>query len=499
MKHGLHRALLVVGIVCLLTSFAGIVFVGARSDNASTAGPTTDASTRARIAQSFGKLPLSFEINKGQVEQPVKFVSRGPGYILFLTPAEAVLTLHKPRASATESEVREGSVLRLKMIGANAAPRVEGEDELLGKVNYFIGNNPDKWRRDIPTYRKVHYKEIYPGIDMVYYGNQGELEYDFVVAPGANPKVIKFRVEGAARIRVDEKGNLQLALKDGEVSLHKPLIYQLTAEGERRDVKGAYVVNGNEISFKVRGFDAKKPLVIDPVLSYSTFLGSGGGEFALGIAVDSQGNAYVTGVTSTSAFPTTPGAFRTTTFGSAFVSKLDPTGSNLVYSTFLSSGNSGQTTGNAIAVDSSGNAHVTGITTDSSFPTVNALKTTGNFFKTSDAALNWNNNNTGLTSDVSKIAVAPNSPNIIYAGGTAGPHRSTDGGATWTKPANTGLPGFPFSTALAVDPANSLTVYAGFINGGLFKTTDGGSNWSQITAMPQPSVVVFSIAFDPVT
>jgi len=490
-----HRAVLVAGIVCLLTSFAGMVFVGARGDNAKIVGPTTDASTRARIAQSFGKLPLSFEINKGQVEQPVKFVSRGPGYVLFLTPAEAVLTLHKPRK---DSEVREGSVLRLKMIGANTAPSVEGQEELLGKVNYFIGNNADKWRRDIPTYRKVHYKEIYPGIDMVYYGNQGELEYDFVVAPGANPKVIKFRVEGAERIRVDEKGNLQLALNDGEVRLHKPLIYQLTAEGERRDVKGAYVVNGNEISFKVRGFDAKKPLVIDPVLSYSTLLGSGGGEHALGIAVDSQGNAYVTGVTNTGSFPTTPGAFRTTTFNGAFISKLDPTGSNLVYSTFLSSGNSGNTTGNGIAVDSAGNAHVTGVTTDNDFPTVNGLKTTGNFFKTTDAALNWNNINTGLTSDVNKIAVAPTAPNTLYAGGVAGPFRSTDGGATWIKPANTGLPGFPFSTALAVDPTNSLIVYAGFINGGLFKTTDGGSNWSTLT-IPLTGAVVFSIVFDPAT
>ncbi len=138
------------------------------------------------------------------------------------------------------------------------------------------------------------------GIDVVYYGNQRELEYDFVVAPGANPKVIKFRVEGAERIRLDESGSLLLALKEGEVRLNKPFIYQLAGNGSRNEIKGAYAINGKEISFKVRGFDSDKPLVIDPVLSYSTFLGSTGSEVVQGIAVDSQGSAYVTGFTDVS-------------------------------------------------------------------------------------------------------------------------------------------------------------------------------------------------------
>ena len=222
------------------------------------------------------------------------------------------------------------------MIGANSAPRVEGQEELVGKVNYFLGNNPEKWRRNIPTYRKVHYKDVYPGIDMVYYGNQRELEYDFVVAPGSDPKVIRFRVEGADRIRLDETGSLLFSLRHGDVRLHKPVIYQVTSEGNRRDVKGAYVINGNEIRFKVRAFDSSKPLVIDPVLSYSTFLGGRGNDHAFGIAVDAEGNAYVTGTTESLGFPTTPGAFKTNDFGGAFVTKLDPTGSTLIYSTYLS-------------------------------------------------------------------------------------------------------------------------------------------------------------------
>ena len=507
----LNRAVLVVGIVCLLTSFTGMIFVAARNDNTPVAAQIPDTATRARIAERFGKLPLSFEINKGQTDERVKFLSHGRGYDLFLTSTDAVLTLHKPNPDALEKlkksdtstgpEIHEGSVLRLKMIGANTTPIVEGHDELPGKVNYFTGNNPAKWRREIPTYRKVYYKDVYPGIDIVYYGNQGELEYDFVVAPGANPKVIKFKVEGADRIRLDETGNLLFALTHGEVRLNKPLIYQLTAEGERRDVKGTYVINANEISFKVRAFDAKKALIIDPILSYSTFLGAGSNEHALGIAVDSQGNAYVTGVTSSSNFPTTPGAFKTTnTFASsAFVTKLNATGTNLVYSTYLSGTNFGITTGTSIAVDSAGNAHVAGSTSQTDFPIVNGLKTTGNFFKSTNSAANWSNINTGITGDVSRIAVAPNAPNIIYAGGPSGPHRSTDGGATWTKTPTTGLPAFPFPLSLAVDPNNSQVLYAGFINGGLHKTSDGGNTWSTITTIPLNFAGVSAIVFHPVT
>ncbi len=175
----------------------------------------------------------------------MKFLSRGAGYDLFLTATEAVLRVQKPRILKVErsekdptqandgpdANVREGTVLRLKMLGANTAPKVEGNEELPGKVNYFIGNDHAKWRRNIPTYRRVYFKEVYPGIDVVYYGIQRELEYDLVVAPGANPKLIRFSVEGADRIRLDKTGRLLLGLKCGEVSLNKPAIYQLDEKG----------------------------------------------------------------------------------------------------------------------------------------------------------------------------------------------------------------------------------------------------------------------------
>jgi photosystem II stability/assembly factor-like uncharacterized protein len=385
------------------------------------------------------------------------------------------------------------------MIGANATPRVEGRDELPGKVNYFIGNNPDKWLRNVPTYRKAYYTDVYPGIDMVYYGNQTQLEYDFVVGPGANPKLIRFKVEGADRIRLDKTGSLLLTLKHGEVRLNKPVIYQFNQKGDRSEVKGAYVIYGNEVKFKLETFDTSKPLVIDPVISYATFLGGGGDDRALGIAVDSQGSAYVTGQAAVSGFPTTVGAFRTTTnanTGSAFVSKLDPTGSNLVYSTFLSG--IGDSIGTAIAVDSSGNAHITGSTSVIDFPTVNGLKTSSNFLKTTDAAASWNNNNTGLTGSLTSIAVAPNAPNTLYVGSLNGIYRSTDAGLTWTKTLSTGLSS-PNPLSIAVDPTNASVVYTGLPDGGLYKSTDAGNSWSQTGTTPISLASVFSIVFDPVT
>jgi hypothetical protein len=512
----LHRVALVFGIIFLLTAFAGVILVAAhKSDNdLPTIGSphnatAADQSARTRIAETFGKLPLSFEVNKGQIDQSVKFLSHGPGYDLFLTSTEAVLRVQKPRGTQVDKlkqpavgntggdeNVREGTVLRLKMLGANATPEVDGQEELPGKVNYFIGNDPEKWRRNIPTYRKVHLKDVYPGIDVVYYGNQRELEYDLVVAAGANPKLIRFSVEGADQIHLDKTGRLLLSLKHGEVSLNNPVIYQLDENGTRREIKGAYVIKENEVRFKLERFDSSKPLVIDPVLSYSTLLGSGSNDTAFGIAVDSQGSAYVTGTTDGTNFPTTAGAFKSTsTRSGAFVTKLDPTGSSLIYSTYLS-GN-GTVNGSAIAVDSAGNAHITGTTSAPDFPTVNGLKTTSNFFKTTDGAANWNNQNAGLIGDVNALAVAPNAANIIYAATTDGIYRSSDSGATWSKTPSAGSPSFSFATAIAVDPSNSSVVYMA-VNG-LFKSTDAGNNWSAVSTIPLSFNTVLAIVFDPVT
>ena len=468
---------------------------------------TAESSAAKNIADRYGRLPLRFEPNEGQTDSRVKFLSRGPGYDLFLTTTDAVLVLRAPQprrgkfvpmtaAEPIAAQKKEASVLRLKMVGADSKARVEGLEQLPGQVNYLIGDDPNKWLTSIPTYLKVKYADIYPGVDIVYYGNRTELEYDFVIAAGANPNAIKFELEGADQIKLDAFGDLRLIVSQQEVRLRKPFIYQTTDSGERQEVQGKYDLRGKQIGFKLKSYDSRRPLIIDPVLSYATLIGSGGNEYAYGIAVDASGAAYITGNTDSSLFPRTPGTIQAGQSGGAFVTKLDPTGSNLVYSTYI--GGDLGAIGAAIAVDPAGNAIITGHTLSSDFPLVNPVKTKAGFFKSVDASANWSNVHTGMSFDVSAVAVAPSAPSTIYAGTFQGPFVSTDAGATWQKPANAGLTGFLAPASMAVDPTNAQVVYAGLINGGLFKTTNGGTSWSLLT-LPSSGFVVFSIVFDPVT
>jgi len=461
--------------------------------------------TSSEVDARYGKLPLRFEANEGQTDRSVKFLSHGPGYDLFLTSSGAVLSLRKPQASLDKlrlpaaavekpkSDATELSVLRLTMNGANPSAHVDGVDELPGKVNYFTGSDRENWHTNIPTYLKVHYSEIYPGVDLVYYGNRTELEYDFIVAPGGNPEAITFQIEGADRISLDREGGLVLTVNQHEVRLRKPLIYQLTDDGSRREVKGEYKLKGKQVGFKVRAFDSRKPLIIDPVLSYSTLLGSGSREYGVGIAVDSSGNAYITGSAS-SVFPTTPGAFQTSnpSFGlpAAFITKLDSTGTNLLYSTYLSGSNGASSA--AIAVDSFGNAYVTGYTSSGDFPTVNAIRgTRSNFYKSVDSGGHWNGQVIGpANAAVNVLAADPLTPNTMYAGmnpnGGGGIYKTTDGGNTWVALA-IGLTN-PNCAALAVDPITPTTLYASLVVtsgssvGGLYKSTNGGTSWTKLTA-----------------
>src|SRR6266516_2876737 len=279
------------------------------------------AAAEARLIESYGKLPLSFEANQGQTHKDVRFLSRGPGYSLYLTASEAILVLLRPNSEGKQDgrstpRRREAPAqtmpvaLRMSIVGAAPAPLVGGLEELPGKANYFIGNDPAKWRTNVPTYAKVHYREVYPGIDLVYYGNQRELEHDFVVAPGADPKRIVLGFKGANKIEIDTQGELVLHAARSDVRLRKPVIYQ-EIDGVRQEIAGRYVRKGaNRIGFKVTAYDATRPLVIDPVLSYSTYLGGSQDDYGWGIAVDALGNAYATGIASGNV-PTTPGAFQT--------------------------------------------------------------------------------------------------------------------------------------------------------------------------------------------
>ena len=345
---------------------------------------------RVKMAAEYGKLPLSFEANEGQADGKVKFLSRGHGYSLFLTGKEAVIALKKaaPQSAGLkglpgrrsielqQEKAAEGTVVRMELAGANAAPRVVGAEELPGKINYLIGNDPAKWRTNISTYAKVKSEGVYPGVDLVYYGNQGQLEYDFVVAPSMDPKAIRLKFRGAGELRVDRKGDLLLGSGIKEVRFEKPMVYQELA-GKKKPVEGSYLLaSADQIGFRLGDYDHSQPLVIDPVLSYSTYLGGDAAE-GYAIAVDTAGDAYVTGNAGFTNFPTANGlqpALGGPNATNAFITKFNSHGSALVYSTYL--GGSNLDTGYGIAVDTAGNAYVTGVTSSANFPTVNALQAT---------------------------------------------------------------------------------------------------------------------------
>lgn len=333
--------------------------------------------------------PLSFEPNRGQANSTVQFLSRGSGFALFLAPGEIALSLERQRTAGVQ---RSGSAtadtLRMSLIGANPKANAVGLARQSGVVSYFIGNDPKNWRRGIPTYGKVDYEQVYPGVDLLFYGAQRHLEYDFVVSPGADAGRIAWRVEGA-RASVDGKGNLILEVSNGSATWEKPVVYQMDEE-KKTQVEGRFAVAGNEIRFRLGSYDHSRALIIDPVLSYASYLAgtgddrigaaTGPGALQVGssqaLAVDSAGSVYVTGTTYSIDFPTknayqgappaklpgvAPGLWAT-----PFVSKFSPDGSSLVYSTYL--GGSGADHAFAIAVDSSGSAYVTGLTTSPDFP-----------------------------------------------------------------------------------------------------------------------------------
>jgi hypothetical protein len=327
-----------------------------------------------RMAEAYGLLPLSFEANEGQTDPQVRFLARGSGYTLFLTTsAEAVLVSGQGRPQVV-----------LELAGANPRPEVRALEERAANSYYFIGNDPMRWRTRIAHYGRVRYAAVYPGIDLTYYGNGSQLEYDWVVAPGADPHRIQFRLATAGSLRLDEaSGDLELAGAGGEIRLHRPMAYQMMA-GQRVAVEARYTLESSDrVCLTLGGYDTAETLVIDPVLGYSTLLGGSGFDIGHGIAVDALGNIYVTGSTSSADFPLAHplpnnSAFRGIT--NVFVSKLrfdaKTAALTLVYSTYLGgSGGSEGDQGLGIAVDPRGDAYVTGQAQSADFPLVHPLPT----------------------------------------------------------------------------------------------------------------------------
>ena len=334
---------------------------------------TAQAQLRANASANagYGQVPLHFELNRGQAPKEVRFLARGAGYSLYLTGNEAmlVLTANGKNQGARKQPRAQPLTLGMRLADARPAPEVSGVDELPGKANYLIGPDAAAWRTNVPTYAKVHYRGVYPGIDLVYYGRQRQLEYDFVVAPGANPKRIALDFIGAEKIELDATGNLVLHTAKGALRQHKPVIYQ-EIDGIRYGIDGRYVIKGgNRVGFEVAAYDRGQALVIDPVLTYATYLGGGGDDTGRAIAVNASGNVYVTGSTASVDFAVSAGGVQRGNAGGTdvFVSKLNAAGSALVYSTYF--GGSGDEAGDGIALDTAGNAYVTGMTASPNFPT----------------------------------------------------------------------------------------------------------------------------------
>lgn len=373
-----------------------------------TEAPASPQPAIATVQSAYGKLPLSFEVNEGQTDAQVQFFTRGKGHALYLTPTAAVLTLQTRDANVERgadparqpggSPAPAHSMVRMSFTGADPQAKVVGLDRLPGIVNYFIGADPAQWRTNIPTYQKVAYHNLYPGIDVVYYGNQGRLEYDLIVAPGADPTQIRLAFEGAEQLVVDQEGDLVLTVPHASteratgpvpmIHLQKPVVYQRDERGGKHLLDGTYVLLADEsasdhaasvtihpcktpqVAFHVASYDTSRPLIIDPILSWATYLGSGGGASGLGVAVDQAGNAYVTGSIGVFNFPGTTSSPIQPMFGGgdgdAYVTKLNAAGTAILYATYL--GGNGNEAGNGIAVDVAGNAYVTGWTSSSNFP-----------------------------------------------------------------------------------------------------------------------------------
>lgn len=331
-------------------------------------------------AQSY-KLPLTFERNEGQlgqIDSDTKYFTRGNGYALYFSPQEVVMVLRNQSGGKSISF----SHLKIQFIGSKNDSSINGEEELETKSNYLIGNNPQQWRTNISNFAKVSYEGLYPGINAVFYGSQEQLEYDFCVAPGANPKDVCLHIEGAQKLEIDERGNLCIALDKSEVQMNKPIVYQWDNE-KKVPVDGQFVLLAkNYVGFAIGSYDPSKTLIIDPIIAYSTFLGGSGADGGIGligggglgtqnnmgIAVDRDGNAYICGQTSSKNYPTTPCAIQDTFAGGfdACVTKINCDGTKIIFSTYL--GGSGFDGANAIAVDCEKNIYITGQTSSPNFP-----------------------------------------------------------------------------------------------------------------------------------
>ena len=368
--------------------------------------------SRAEAVTGYGNLPIRFEPNVGQASPQMEYVARGSGYTVGIGEQGVVLSLRQGTSRRIGSKSADSGTLPvslpparlgLRVVHAGARPQLRAERQQGSVSNYFIGNDPSKWHHNVANYAAVRYERIYPGIDWVLYGNPRQLEYDFVVAPRADPRRIELGITGADSLSLTDTGDLMVNVHGVTLRQLKPIIYQTAADGARHQVDGQYVLNHQHVTFALGDYDHTRELIIDPTFVYSTYFGGNGTQTA--IAADSEGNAYVVGSTSSTDFPTEQplqGSNLERNFPTAFIAKFNAAGTALVYSTYLGGSGNDRTgnlgfcgpagsdnfgrgsliTGNggdgatAIAVDAAGNAYVAGFTSSSDFPTVDPFQAT---------------------------------------------------------------------------------------------------------------------------
>jgi len=340
----------------------------------------------ARINATYAALPLAFEANQGQIDPQVKYMARGSGYKLYLASSEAIFTVHK---QGGDSEVRrmmmdriigpskvksmlrrraqqnsKGAVaaVHMHMLGANPEARLAAEDPQSAKVNYFIGRDPSKWHSDIPLFGQVSYRNLYPGIDLAFHGSGKQLEFDYLVSPGADAKAIALGFQGAQQMSTNDTGDLVLTTVAGPIEIHRPVAYQ-EKDGVRQNVEAGYLVRDDEVTFALGTYDHTRQLVIDPTVTYSTYFGGDFADYGLAIAVDASGNEFVAGATDSDTIPGDSNGTDNASFD-VFVTKITSSGT-LVFSTLF--GGSVDDFAGGIAVDSLG-IYVAGTTDSPDFP-----------------------------------------------------------------------------------------------------------------------------------
>jgi len=450
--------------------------------------PDSTDDGKVQLARASDGL-MTFEENRGQVDPHIKFVSRGNGYSLFLSATEMLMSLregannsHKITDSVeTKAAESINHSLAVTLVGANKNASAVGLERRRSTSNYFIGNDPAKWHANVANFSKVEFKEPYPGVNLIYYGKQNNLEYDFVVAPHADASVIRLRFDGAEDTRLEPNGDLVLKVKGGNVHQKKPTAYQEFG-GLRKEIACHYVITEERyVEFEVSQYDRNEPLIIDPIVIYSTFLGGSLVEHARSIALDAAGNIFITGLTSSLNFPTTTGAFSRQQAGSdgfsdGFVAKLNPNGTELIYATYFG-GEKGEG-GGSIAVDAEGNAYVTGQTLSLTFPvTAGAFKRVNvNGSSTSEAFVTKLNPDgsallystyLGSPDHDSALGIAVDAlGNAYVAGSTNSLSFPVTAGAFQTTAVYPSWPGF----VTKLNPSGSGLVYSTLLGGSTFES-----------------------------